>query len=261
MRDWQNIDARENPDTFINYLENAQENGQFRQLREKICNLLTPLAGGTGVDVGCGLGLATYELAQHGLKVTGVDLSQTIVNKASKRYPDLNFRVGNMCNLPFQDDTLDFYRTERVCIHLPKQQVGAALAEAYRVLKPGGKIVLAEPDLATIVFTCSEANWNAERTVVTALVDATPNGRAGSFLGGQLCEAGFTDISVEGYTLVLTEPDLAWAMALDVPFEFAFDSGRLTKAQLQELRRDMDEYGQRNTFQFSCTFFIISGHR
>lgn len=69
------------------------------------------------VDVGCGLGLAVRELIDRGWQAMGVDLSQRMIDEASKRYPDQDFRVGSALNLPFDNGSLDFYRAEQVYVN------------------------------------------------------------------------------------------------------------------------------------------------
>ena len=261
IKGWQRVDLLELPDAYISYLETAQKNPQFQQVRQDICQIVRRLPSGIGVDVGCGLGLAVQELTEQGYQVTGIDLSQTMVDEASRRYPNLDFRVGSVLDLPFDDGTLDFYRGERIYVQLPKQQVDAALAEAYRVLKPGGMIVFAEPDLETIVLTCSEANRGLARKAIMAMAENANNGRAGSDLRGQLAKTGFTDVSVTGRAQVFTELRLANPMVIDLAFEAALTTYALSHEQIDLLRHDLNEHEGRHAFLCSCTAFIISARR
>lgn len=257
-KDWQRIDTKALPETHIDYLELAQNNRQFQHARAEICKALGG-SPGVGVDVGCGLGLAVHELTELGHRVTGIDLSQTMIDRACKRYPGLDFRVASVLNLPFENESLDFYRAERVYVHLPEAE--QALKEAYRILKPGGRLVLAEPDLETMIFTCSDANRNLARMAVKAAVENHPNAHAGSYLRGQLIRTGFTNIDVVGFTHIFRELNLANPLAIDIALEAAFINGYLSTGQIEQLRQDLIEHADRDDFQFSCTAFIVSANK
>jgi len=261
-KDWQRVDSLENPGPHIDLLELAQQSPQFYQLRREICKALGFLkAGARGVDVGCGLGLAVRELEDQGWSTTGIDFSQTMVHQASSRYPGLDFRIGSAIKLPFDDGSLDFYRTERVYVTMPKRDAAAAIVEARRVLRQGGRIVLAEPDLETITFTSSEVNRDLTRAAVKGMADVSHNGQVGSNIRGQLLNAGFTDVHISGHAQIFTNVEVASILTLDIAFEAAYAKGDLSKAQIEKLREDLIEHQSRDAFQYSCTTFIISGSR
>lgn len=101
-------------------------------------------------DIGCGTGEDAARLAQlvpQG-KAIGVDLSNAMVEEAGRRFADrdnLEFRCAAAESLPFADGELDAIRADRVLIHVPDP--AAAITEFLRVLKPGGRMVLSEPDM------------------------------------------------------------------------------------------------------------------
>ena len=100
------------------------------------------------VDAGCGLGQSSEWLAQN-LKavVTGISIVPKQVNAINKRLQNkpvanVDFRVADYLNMPFENDTIDIvWAFESVCHAADKSLF---YKEAYRVLKPGGKIVMAE---------------------------------------------------------------------------------------------------------------------
>ncbi len=257
-KNWERIDALDLPDTYTDYLELAQNSPTFERARAQIREAIGR-SEGTGVDVGCGLGLAVNELAALGCQVTGIDLSQVMVEKARRRYPNLDFRIGSALELPFEDDSLDFYRAERVYVHLPDAE--KALNEAYRVLKPGGRLVLTEPDLNTMVFNCSHANQELARTAVKAMVKTHTNPYAGTEIRGQLVNTGFTNIGVAGFTHIFTDFDLGHSMAVGIALQAALATGELTEGQIANLLDDLKEHAKNDTFQCSCTSFIVSANK
>ncbi len=109
---------------------------------------LLAVTGFALVDVGCGAGRASRDLAERGATVLGVepDPIQAEKNRAAPACPGLRFAEGHAQDLPLEASTVDgvffFYSLH----HVPAGQMAAALSEAARVLKPGsGFLYVAEP--------------------------------------------------------------------------------------------------------------------
>ncbi len=101
-----------------------------------------PKPGERVLDVACGTGTSTASLAKRGARVIGVDFSAGMIEQARVRHPELEFIEADAMALPFGDDEFD-----AVTISFGLRNVAdphAALAEFYRVLKPGGRIVVCE---------------------------------------------------------------------------------------------------------------------
>lgn len=98
---------------------------------------------GTVVDLGCGPGQVAAHLATHGVPVVGVDVSPGMVATAQQRHPHLDFQVGDMRNLAFDDQSLAGIAAFYSIIHIPRDEVPAVLSEQRRVLHPGGLLLLA----------------------------------------------------------------------------------------------------------------------
>ena len=99
------------------------------------------------LDLGCGMGLWTTELASHGARVVALDLSAASVATVRKRAErmQLEDRVGLVTAsahaLPFADATFDMVTGHLILHHL---DAGIAGREIARVLKPGGRAVFTE---------------------------------------------------------------------------------------------------------------------
>lgn len=90
------------------------------------------------LDVACGPGLVSAAAAERGAHVTGVDFSPNMVAEARRRNPALTFQEGDAEALPFADASFDAVVIGFGLHHFPMP--GRAIAEARRVLRPGGRL-------------------------------------------------------------------------------------------------------------------------
>ena len=106
--------------------------------------------GDSVLDVGCGTGEVTLlakTRAKDG-KVYGIDPAPEMIDvarkKAARKKLDVDFRVGVIESLPFPDSSLDVVTSSLMMHHLPEDLKVRGLAETYRVLKPGGRLLIAD---------------------------------------------------------------------------------------------------------------------
>jgi len=98
---------------------------------------------GTGtrlLDVGCGAGLAALIAAQRGAQVAGIDASAALLDVARSRVPAAEFYVGDIEEFPFADTRFDLVTGFNAFQYAGNP--ARALAEARRVTRPGGQIVV-----------------------------------------------------------------------------------------------------------------------
>lgn len=100
------------------------------------------------IDVGCGIGGSTLYLARKlGSKATGITLSPVQTSRAKERasakdlQDRVQFEVANALDMPFEDNTFDLVWSLESGEHMPDKT--KFLQECYRVLQPGGKLILA----------------------------------------------------------------------------------------------------------------------
>jgi ubiquinone/menaquinone biosynthesis C-methylase UbiE len=163
---------------------------QGRQLRRRTIQLAGLRQGERVLDVGCGTGTLAIEAARivgGAGRVVGVDPGiQQIARartKAARRHATVAFEVGVIERLAFPDQTFDVALSTLMMHHLPASLKRQGLAEIARVLRPGGRLVIAD-------FTHPR-----ERTGRAARFHAGGSNRQG--LIDLVTESGFTDVAAE----------------------------------------------------------------
>lgn len=98
----------------------------------------------TILDFGCGNGRAFPVFKEIGAKYYGVDVSEKLLKLAKKKFPEANFLLlTNFFQIPYPENFFDKIYAISVFHHIPSQTFRKKiLKEFYRVLKPGGKVIL-----------------------------------------------------------------------------------------------------------------------
>jgi SAM-dependent methyltransferase len=159
-----NVDATDAKD-FISRLDRMQSDEGFGAYKRQSFESLGLTSGAKVADIGCGAGHDAAALARlvgpegH---ATGVDVSSAMIEEADKRFAEtenLNFLAAPADALPFETGSLDAIRADRVLIHVPDPI--AAIKEMLRVLRPGGRIALSEPDMLGFWVASSDPQISA----------------------------------------------------------------------------------------------------
>lgn len=107
-------------------------------LATETVELLSPKVGERILDIGCGTGHLTQNIANCGAEVLGVDSAETMILQARQNYPDLHFAVMDAINLEFTEE-FDAVFSNAV-LHWIKQPE-KVIAGVWKSLKPGGRFV------------------------------------------------------------------------------------------------------------------------
>ncbi len=94
-------------------------------------------------DVGCGPGRAAAFMAERGLDVVGVDVSQAMLAVARTAHPHIRFEEGQLDRLPIETGVLAGAVCWYSIIYTPPDRLAEAFGELARVLMPGGYLLLA----------------------------------------------------------------------------------------------------------------------
>jgi len=125
---------------------------------EPLLNAAAVRAGLRLLDVACGPGLVSEAAAARGARPIGVDVAAGMVERARLRCPGLEFVEGDAQRLPFPDAAFDAVTMNFGILHVSQPE--AAIAEARRVLVPGGRLA----------FTTWVAEGNAEDEITDAAI-------------------------------------------------------------------------------------------
>ena len=103
-------------------------------------DMLPDVRGLSGLDVGCGEGHNTRLLAKRGARVTAIDISEVFISYAKQREKEeplgIEYRAASAVEIPFDENVFDFATAFMSFMDIP--EIDLVLAEAHRVLKPGG---------------------------------------------------------------------------------------------------------------------------
>jgi ubiquinone/menaquinone biosynthesis C-methylase UbiE len=125
------------------YAKNRGTEVQLAQYRRQAAEVTAGLADGAGIlEVAPGPGFFAVELAKRGFRVTGLDISHTMVEIARENRAglEIDFRQGDITHAPFDDESFDFVICQAAFKNF--RQPVAALNEMHRVLRPGGFAVI-----------------------------------------------------------------------------------------------------------------------
>ncbi|MBO0690683.1 MAG: methyltransferase domain-containing protein [Candidatus Dormibacteraeota bacterium] len=138
-------------DLLVGLFDTVLHRGKVRELRRRTLALARIQPGQRVLDVGCGTGTLAIEaqrLAGASGRVCGVDPDERQVAraraKAARRRMPIEVWTGGVEHLDFPDATFDAVLSTMMLHHLPAGVVEQGLAEIARVLKPSGRLALAD---------------------------------------------------------------------------------------------------------------------
>jgi ubiquinone/menaquinone biosynthesis C-methylase UbiE len=203
--------------------------------RDAYLGLLDITAGERVLDVGCGSGAVTRDIAKRvgsrGL-VVGLDPSPALLAVARELAQQtglgdcVEFREGSALRLPFPDRSFDAVVCVTVLSHVPEGE--AAIPELVRVLRLGGRLGVF--DLDTDMTASTHPDRALTRRIVAAASDATAvNGWLVRLLPSLFQRAGIVDVRARGFFPLDTDLRSFYASMADRCVEVAVRAGVITE--------------------------------
>jgi SAM-dependent methyltransferase len=202
---------------LVGVLETRGADPQQQALRRAFLGEVPFPAGARVLEVGCGTGVLTRVLARWpGVgAVVGVDPAPVFLAKARElaaALPNVAFREADGRALPFGDAGFDGVVFDSTLSHVPGPE--RALAEAFRVLRPGGVLAAFDGDYATTTVALGEPDplqACAEATMANSVTDrwlvrrlpALASGAGFAVLGVR--SHGFAETTAGGYMLTVVD--------------------------------------------------------
>ncbi len=243
-------------------LEIAYQGGDVTRRRRKAFDALHLSEGDTVVDIGCGNGLLTEEIARAVGKtgrVVGIDPSDDMRNLATVRcaaYSSVQINDGFADALPLRDGESDKAVAVQVLEYLP--DIPSAIREAHRVLRSGGRFVAVDTG-------CETFDWFSEDSERMQRVQAAwdhhyTEARVAAHWSKLTQDAGFTAVEIEPFTFcdVTMRPDGIAFMLMHLMSRYAAENGHMTEAETTAWFDDQVELANQGRFFFSLTYYRMS---
>jgi len=258
------VDASGAGSQLIDYLDAARRAPSIVGAKSWSFDVLSLESGMSALDVGCGTGEDVIIMADRvkpkGWAV-GVDLSVTMIEEARRRHghrQDVGFQTADAAHLPFANVTFDACRCERTLQHIDDPD--GAVAEMARVLRPGGRVALLEPDWGTLIINGGEPEITGR--ILAVHVGRHPQPALGRRLRGLLTTHGFTDIEVGAGVVTYTDlPSAYRAFGMVRAGELAITAGVISEEEALQWSMDLQNADDALTFFASVTGFRASGRR
>jgi ubiquinone/menaquinone biosynthesis C-methylase UbiE len=180
---------------------------EIARQRRQVVEAVAPQPGERLLDIGCGPGLLARELGVRvgpGGSVAGLDLSEDMLALGAELGPPpgnaapISYVTGDATALPYPDRSFDAVVSTQVYEYVP--DMPRALAEAIRVLRPGGRIVILDTDWDSLVWHATDERLHAR--VLTAWDEHLADPHLPRKLPGLLRDAGFEQPSCEVIALL-----------------------------------------------------------
>ncbi|MFI2210605.1 methyltransferase domain-containing protein [Streptomyces sp. NPDC020141] len=246
------------PDETV-YLDRVAATDAGRVYKGLMLDALDARPGQTVLDLGCGPGtdLAALAGAVGGSgAVIGVDISEEMVGRARARTADpaaaeVEVVRGDLHSLPLADRSADRARTDRVMQHVADP--ARVLTEALRVLRPGGRLVMGEPDWDSLAV--DHPDLGTARAYTRRLADReVRNGVVGRQLARLATGAGFTVPAVVPVPSVFRDVEAADAvLGLRRNTERAVADGYLT----EDAGREWLDHLATGPFFAAVTLYVV----
>ena len=232
--------------------------------RRRITAALSLQAGETILDVGSGPGNQVFEMSSivgPSGRVRGVDPADSAIAIASRRCSGLSnvhFEIGDVTQLAFDDKAFDAVMSSQVFEYL--ENVNGGLREIYRVLRPGGRVLIHDTDWGSLLWQSSDVQRMTRVMEVWDRHLADPH--LPQTLVPKLRDAGFSDINVEPFVQIETEFDPGSVSGVLMNFIAGYvESQGISALESSAWKEDLENLGATGDYFFSSNEYVFVGRK
>ncbi|GAB2616899.1 methyltransferase domain-containing protein [Kribbella endophytica] len=234
-------------------LDQIAQRPAVRELKAFALEQLAPQEGEAALDVGSGTGEDVVALRELTAKAVGVEPSEGLRAESVRRFPGLEVVDGDAVKLPFDDESFDVIRCERVLQHIAEP--AQAVAEMVRVLRPGGRIALIDTDWGTALM--HPVVPGVYERLTAALIADSANPYSGRTLRTLLADNALT-ITAETAATWIEPQSGARQGFLPTMIQAAAANGTITPPEADAFTQTLTEAADRNAFHMSLTMYAVT---
>jgi ubiquinone/menaquinone biosynthesis C-methylase UbiE len=258
---FERIDDTDTVQGYIHILDVFDSLAGIQRLKRAATELCRIGPGVSVLDAGCGTGLETMRLAKlvgPSGRVVGIDASEKFLTEARRRAVGLalpiDYRQGDVQQIPFPEATFDVARAERLFPYLADPE--RAFSELVRVTKSGGAVALIEPDFETVTINLNDRSL--VRKVLHFDCDHnTKNGWIGRDLPKLFKTRGLVNIAVEA-GVVIFEPRSFSAYFLEIG-RAAHQQQIISAVEFDEWQQEIHRLLSRDELFCTISYFLAVG--
>ena len=232
--------------------------------RARILQALALKTGDRVLDVGSGPGNQAFELSPivgTSGRIDGVDVAGSAIEIAERRCSELDnvhFQPGDASQLPFDAATFDAVMSSQVFEYL--DDTASGLAEIFRILKPGGRVLIHDTDWGTTLLHSSNPELMARimKTWDGHLADP----HLPQTLGRKLADAGFEAVETEAIVQIDTQYDRGSVSVILLKFigDYAISQGT-SQDEVDAWMDDLNSLASSGDFFCSWTEYIFTARK
>lgn len=251
-------------DEFLRLVEEFNTSAGAVERRSRILRALDSRPGDNVLDIGSGPGHQVAEIASvvapNGV-VKGVDAAESAIAIARRRWTGLDnveFTPGDAYKLPFGDSTFDAVMSSQVFEYL--DDVAGALSEAFRVLKPKGRVLIHGTEWGALLWRSVDAE-RMER-FMNIWDGHLANPHLPQTLAKKLADAGFESTKAEPVVHVETNYDPSSMSAILMKFVVGYVvSQGVSQDEADAWVDDLLALGSSGDYSYSSNEYIFTAER